>query len=286
MLGLRSRLGASLKPWRRPNSILASRPRHAGALEVRALALAATGEVSEAYRTVRRLRAVADGPRAEELQGRLVGELRVAQPGWLPRLAGSARRTGEPLDRRVLVLSADRAAGEAAAAIGRAAGYDPVLVLAPLPGQDGAIEGPAPETVGQTSATLIRLDLGTVYPATAPLDRRLEDVAWLSSRVVEQVWPELVHVTAGAALLERAAIGESLRSRYPVALVVEAGAVLRPDKTPGSELARLRHVAQQRRYEAADGVVTPTPAGAADRQAVDRLGEAYAEALARRADRT
>jgi glycosyltransferase involved in cell wall biosynthesis len=248
--------------------ILASHPRTIGALEVRQAALLRAGEPTSSLAALRSLRRIGDTAERADLDRRLVGMLRESDAGWLPRIPGRPDPIAPAALGRVLHLlkesPPDRQSGFAMRshhilAAQRAAGLDPVAVTAlGFPRAAGRV-APAVETID--GIRMHRLDLGAGYPADVPLDRYLEDFAWLASGVVHAERPAILHAASGLRGYDMALVGLALRARHDLPLVYEVRSFLETSWSgrEGAELAeisRRRQAAETRAMTEADAVVT------------------------------
>ncbi|MFH0750720.1 MAG: glycosyltransferase family 4 protein [Chloroflexota bacterium] len=248
--------------------ILASHPRTIAAHEIRQAALLRAGEPTASLAALRVLRRIADTPERTDLDRRLVGMLRESDDGWLPRIPGPADPIAPAAPGRVLHLlkesPPDRQTGFAMRshhilAAQRAAGLDPVAVTAlGFPRAAGRI-APALETID--GIRMHRLDLGARYPADVPLDRYLEDFAWLASGIVHAERPAILHAASGLRGYDMALVGLALRARHDLPLVYELRSFLETSWSgrEGAELAemsRRRQAAETRAMTGADAVVT------------------------------
>ena len=249
-------------------AILASHPRTIGALEIRQAALLRAGEPTASLAALRSLRRIGDTAERADLDRRLVGMLRESDPGWLPRIPGPPDPIAPAAPGRVLHLlkesPPDRQSGFAMRshhilAAQRAAGLDPVAVTAlGFPRAAGRV-APAVETID--GIRMHRLDLGAGYPADVPLDRYLEDFAWLASGVVHAERPAILHAASGLRGYDMALVGLALRARHDLPLVYEVRSFLETSWSgrEGAELAeisRRRQAAETRAMTEADAVVT------------------------------
>jgi glycosyltransferase involved in cell wall biosynthesis len=248
--------------------IIASHPRTIAAHEIRQVALLRIGEPTKSLAALRALRQIGDTPERADLDRRLVGMLRESDPGWLPRLPGSADPIVPAASGRILHLLKeslpDRQTGFAMRshhimAAQRAAGLDPVAVTALGFPRAAGREAPAVETIDEVR--MHRLDLGASYPADLPVDRYLEDFAWLASAVVHAERPAILHAASGLRGYDMALVGLALRARHGLPLVYEARSFLETSWSgrEGAELAemsRRRQAAEARAMTGADAVVT------------------------------
>jgi glycosyltransferase involved in cell wall biosynthesis len=249
-------------------AILASHPRTIGALEIRQAALLRAGEPAASLAALRSLRQISDTAERADLDRRLVGMLRESDPGWLPRIPGPADPIAPAAPGRVLHLlkesPPDRQSGFAMRshhilAAQRADGLEPVAVTAlGFPRTAGRV-APAVETID--GIRMHRLDLGAGYPADVPLDRYLEDFAWLASGVVHAERPAILHAASGLRGYDMALVGLALRARHDIPLVYEVRSFLETSWSgrEGAELAemsRRRQAAETRAMTEADAVVT------------------------------
>ena len=249
-------------------AILATHPRTVAAHEIRHVALLRAGEPTASLAALRSLRRIGDTPERADLDRRLVGMLRESNAGWLPRIPGPTDPIVPAAPGRVLHLlkesPPDRQTGFAmrshhVLAAQRAAGLDPVAVTAlGFPRAAGRV-APAVETID--GIRMHRLDLGARYPADLPLDRYLEDFAWLASGVVHAERPAILHAASGLRGYDMALVGLALRARHGVPLVYEVRSFLETSWSgrEGAELAeisRRRQAAETRAMTEADAVVT------------------------------
>lgn len=247
--------------------ILASHPRTIAAHEVRQAALLRAGAPTASLTALRELRRIGDTPERADLDRRLVGMLRESDAGWLPRIPGPVDPIAPVMPGRVLHLlkesPPDRQSGFAmrshhVLAAQRAAGLDPVAVTAlGFPRAAGRL-APALETID--GIRVHRLDLGARYPADVPLDRYLEDFAWLASGVVHAERPAILHAASGLRGYDMALVGLALRARHDLPLVYEVRSFLETSWSgrEGAELAemsRRRQGAETRAMTEADAVV-------------------------------
>jgi glycosyltransferase involved in cell wall biosynthesis len=248
--------------------ILASHPRTVAAHEIRQVALLRAGEPTASLAALRALRRIGDTLERSQLDRRLVGMLCESDAGWLPRIPGSPDPIAPVTPGRVLHLlkesPPDRQSGFALRshhilAAQRAAGLDPVAVTyLGFPRAAGRV-APAVETID--GIRMHRLDLGAGYPADVPLDRYLEDFAWLASGVVHAERPAILHAASGLRGYDAALVGLALRARHGLPLVYEVRSFLETSWSgrEGAELAeisRRRQAAEARAMSEADAVVT------------------------------
>lgn len=249
-------------------AILASHPRTIAAHEIRQAALLRAGEPTSSLAALRSLRRIGDTAERADLDRRLVGMLRESDAGWLPRIPGPSDPIAPAAPGRVLHLlkesPPDRQSGFAMRshhilAAQRAAGLDPVAVTAlGFPRAAGRVAS-AVETID--GIRMHRLDLGAGYPADVPLDRYLEDFAWLASGVVRAERPAILHAASGLRGYDMALVGLALRARHDLPLVYEVRSFLETSWSgrEGAELAeisRRRQAAETRAMTEADAVVT------------------------------
>ncbi|HYN48665.1 MAG TPA: glycosyltransferase family 4 protein [Candidatus Nanopelagicales bacterium] len=248
--------------------ILVDHPRTVAAHEIRHVALLRSGELTASLAALRALRRIGDTPERADLDRRLVGMLRESDAGWLPRIPGPGDRIVPAAPGRILHLlkesPPDRQSGFAMRshhilAAQRTAGLDPVAVTSlGFPRAAGRV-APAVETID--GIRVHRLDLGAGYPADVPLDRYLEDFAWLASGVVHAERPAILHAASGLRGYDMALVGLALRARHGLPLVYEVRSFLETSWSgrEGAELAemsRRRDAAETRAMTEADAVVT------------------------------
>jgi len=199
----------------------------------------------------------------------VLGRLHELTPGWLPWIPG--RRPVTPAsDDVVLVLNKEstpylttgftmrsRYNFLAAKAVGI---QSEVVTALGFPRLLGVTNAPRRELVDGIPHH--RLDLGPDYRLDAPLDRILEDQAWLTAQVAREVRPAIIHASSGHRGYEHALIGQALRAHIGRPLVYEVRSFFESTWSSDDEWSEsgdqyhLRYDTETRAMMAADHVIT------------------------------
>ena len=227
-----------------------------------------------ALRTVRRLRRLDDRARYATLERELAGRILVAASAWVPELDPGPPAV-DPLGPTILLLPA--AAGVSAtqhewllATVARlATGCAGLMILGDAAVMGTATSNPDPGLAGARRPIPVRpLDLGPLYPAGAPPDRHLTDLAWAAVAAVRDVRPARCIAVVLPGVAPEISIALAVRRATGVPAVAISPAAAEPvAAVPAGAAARLR---------ATDLHVT---AGMADLDRVSELARSWAAVL-------
>ena len=222
------------------DALLAIAPASVPAFWLKLDAEVATGRSRDALRTIRALRRREDAPKLAALERRLAGLVLVEETDWVPGLPAAAPCHDPDGPSLVLVPGDDLGPEgsrwvEGALEALAAAGLRPVVLV---------VRGAQPGSAGDHVAALpgpvsrVRIDLGPSWPADAPADRRILDVAWAAASVARTMRPARVVALVGGsgdALVAGVALGEA--TGCPAIAVVAAA---EPGRDwPGTSARRL-----------------------------------------------
>lgn len=191
-----------------------------------------SGDLREQAAMLHRIHELDDNVANRLSERRVLGRLNELTPGWLPRIPG--RQPVTPAgDDVILHLNKEsspylttgftmRSRYNLIAA--KEAGLQPVVVTAlGFPRLLGVTDFPRMEMVDDIPH--YRLDLGPAYPLDRPFDQTLEDQAWLTARVAQEVRPAIIHASSGHRGFEHALVGLALRHHIDRPLVYEVRSV-------------------------------------------------------------
>lgn len=251
------------------DALYASQPKSVRILRLRRQVLARIGDLAGQAAMLHEIHALDDTPENRDLERSLMGRLVEMSPGWLPRVPG--RRPVSPVDNdTVLHLLKEsspylttgftmRSRYNLLAA--REAGIKPVVVTGlGFPRHLGVTEFERVENVDGIPHH--RLDLGPDYELDRPLDRLLEDTAWLTARIAADVRPALIHASSGHRGFEHALVGLALRAHLERPLVYEVRSFFESTWSADDEWGEagdhyhLRFDTESRTMRAADHVIT------------------------------
>jgi glycosyltransferase involved in cell wall biosynthesis len=252
------------------DDLLARYPTSLRVLRLRRDILGTLGDLSSRAETIHRMHLLDDQPEWLVGERRIVGRIVETSPGWLPRIPGPPRPVEPASPEIVLHLLKEstpqltngftmRSRYNLLAA--RGAGLQPVVVTALG----------FPRLLGQTDIAPLeqvdgiphhRLDLGPYYDLAGPVDRILEDQAWLTARIAREVRPAVIHASSGHRGFEHALVGLALREHLKRPLVYEVRSffesVWSPDEGLGEqgEQYERRFDTETRAMRGADHVIT------------------------------
>ena len=254
----------------RVDAILRKHPYSFRALALRRDVLGRRGEITEAARTVGRMRRLRDDPRLLEMERGWLGRLVETDPRWLPLVAGPPRPVQPRSPNAVMHLLKESVPYHQNGFTMRSryildsqreVGLEPFAVTSlGFPRKDGVEQFPLRETID--GIEYHRLDLGPAYPLDAPLDRNLTDYAWLAAKVARTERPAIIHAASGFRGFETALVGRALREHLGRPLVYEVRSFFETtwsadaDRAELGEHYRLRYETENRCMQAADAVVT------------------------------
>ena len=255
--------------------IEALRTRHPESLRVLRLRrdiLTSIGDLSRRAETMHAMHLLDEQPESMDNERRTMGRIIETSPGWLPHIPGPPRPVTPAGDDVVLHLLKEsspyltngftmRSRYNLLAA--RDAGMRPIVVTAlgfpRLLGAPGAGHAPL-ELVDDIPHH--RLDLGPWYDLDGPVDRILEDQAWLTAAVARDVRPSVIHASSGHRGFEHALVGIALREHIQRPLVYEVRSFFESvwsaddDRNEQGEQYHRRFDAETRAMRAADHVIT------------------------------
>jgi glycosyltransferase involved in cell wall biosynthesis len=242
-------------------------------LQLRRDILTSIGDLSRRAETMHAMHLLDEQPEWIANERRTLGRIIETTPGWLPDVPGPARPVDPVGNDVVLHLLKEsspyltngftmRSRYNLLAA--RDAGMRPVVVTAlgfpRLLGGSGAGQHERLEMVDDIPHH--RLDLGPWYDLDGPVDRILEDQAWLSAAVARDVRPAVIHASSGHRGFEHALVGQALRAHIQRPLVYEVRSFFESvwsaddDRNEQGEQYHRRFDAETRAMQAADHVIT------------------------------
>lgn len=209
--------------------LLIAHPTSVRVLRLRSDVLAKTGDLEGRARALHRIHVLDHQPDAGRAERQVLGRVIETSPGWQPRIPGPPR-TVDPAGASVVLhllkeSSPHRTTGFTMRTrynllAARDAGVEPVVVTdLGYPRLLGIAPVPPLEIVDGIPHH--RLDLGPDYPLDGPVDRILEDQAWLTALVARRVRPALIHASSGHRGFEHALIGAALREHIERPFVYE-----------------------------------------------------------------
>ncbi len=228
------------------------------------------GDLTDAVRTLRRLRVAEDDPSWDGPQRMLVGRLIETDPRWAPRIPGPPRPVVPRSDRTVMHLLKESLPYQQNGFTMRSrysllaqveAGLDPFVVTSlGFPRKDGVVDAPPAETVD--GILHHRLDLGPGYPTELPFDAHLTDYAWLAADIAVRDRPAIIHASSGFRGYETALVADVVREHVQLPLVYEVRSFFETTWSGESERAergehfQRRYDTENRQMRAADMVIT------------------------------
>jgi glycosyltransferase involved in cell wall biosynthesis len=198
-------------------------------LRLRRDILTAIGDLGRRAATLHEMHTIDPQPEWIANERRVLGRLIESTPGWLPRIPGPAeplKPAGDDVVMHLLKESAPyltngftmRSRYNMLAAVD--AGMRPAVVTdLGFPRLLGITDFERVELVDGIAHH--RLDLGPFYNLEGPVDRILQDQAWLTARVARGVLPAVIHASSGHRGFEHALIGIALRDHIRRPLVYE-----------------------------------------------------------------
>jgi len=254
----------------RVDAVLQTHPNSFKALSLRRDILGRQGELTDAVRTIGRMRRLRDDPRLLELERGWLGRLVETDARWLPTIPGPARPISPRNPRTVMHLLKESLPYHQNGFTMRSrytlqsqldSGLEPFVVTSlGFPRKDGVERFPVAETLD--GVVHHRLDLGPGHPLDAPLDRQLTDYAWLAAKVAQRERPAIIHASSGFRGFETALVGRALRDHLARPLVYEVRSFFEttwsgdPERAELGEHYRRRFETENRCMQAADVVIT------------------------------
>jgi glycosyltransferase involved in cell wall biosynthesis len=231
---------------------------------------AAMGNVSEVARMLHALHELDERPGHRDWERRVLGRIAETTPGWLPRVPGPPRPV-RPADPTIVLHLVKESLPEVTSGFtlrtqhnlraARSAGVRPVVVTAlGFPRALGVEVVPSPELVDGIPHH--RLDLGPYYSLEQPVDRILEDQAWLTASLALRVRPAIIHASSGHRGFEHALVAAALRAHLRRPFVYEVRSFFEATWTApsifaeDSEQYHRRHETESRLMRSADHVIT------------------------------
>ncbi len=257
-------------------------PRSLRVLRLRRAILAQMGDMDGQAAMLHQIHVLDPTPENRAAEHRFLGRVTELSPGWRPRIPGPPRPVDPPDPAAVLVLNKESSPFLTTGFTMRSrynlravrdAGYRPHVVTAlGFPRLLGVSDFPALELVDEVPHH--RLDLGPAYPLDSPVDRILEDQAWLTARVARGVRPAIIHASSGHRGYEHALVGLALREHLDRPMVYEVRSFFESVWSGSAEWGETgQHY--QRRFEAETGAMR-----AADH--VITIGEAMRDEIVER----
>ena len=261
--------GATTRALELVNRLYAEQPKSVRILRVRRQVLSRIGDVAGQARMLHEIHALDDTPENHDAERFVMGRLVEMSAGWLPRVPG--RRPITPVDEDTVLHLLKESSPYLTSGFtmrsrynllaARDAGVKPVVVTAlGFPRLLGITDFPRVEDVDGIPHH--RLDLGPDYALDRPLDRMLEDNAWLTARIARDVRPALIHASSGHRGFEHALVGLALRAHLDRPLVYEVRSFFESTWSADDEWGEagdhyhLRFDTESRTMRAADHVVT------------------------------
>ena len=245
-------------------------PRSLQVLRLRRAILAHMGDMDGQASMLHEIHALDGTPENLAAERRFLGRMTELSPGWLPRIPGPPRPIESPDAATILVLNKESEPvpddGVHDAQPVQPARRPRRRVSAP--GRDRPRLSAPPRRDRVQPVELVddiphhRLDLGPDYPLDGPVDRILEDQAWLTARVARRVRPAIIHASSGHRGYEHALVGLALREHLGRPLVYEVRSFFESVWSSSAEWGetgehyRRRFATESRAMQAADHVIT------------------------------